>query len=458
MTETLYSGRFEEGLAPAAKAYSYTLRQDLALVHYDIRVNQVHAQLLERAGILSSDESETLQSTLADLDDAFAVNPEELLGDDEDIHACIERLVTERCGELGKKIHSGKSRNDQVITDARMYCKTELKGLKKKVRGVIRQLLVLAEENIEVVFPGFTHFQVAQPVLFSHHCLAYVAMLERDLLRLDQAYVSSDVCPLGSAALAGNSYGLDRDWACQALDFARLSENSMDAVSDRDFLMETLSAISLCMLHLSRLAEELVLWSSDLIGFVSLGEDYSTGSSIMPQKKNPDIAELLRGKTAKTSANVMAMQQLIKSLPLAYNRDLQEDKPLVYESVAILSGSLTCMTGMLASLQINQDAISAVFAKGYSLATELADYLVKKGLPFRDCHRICAEIVRYAIEQQKPLEALSLEEFQSKCGDITEDVFSVLTLDAALAVKSVYGGTAPEQVRFQLKRLKEVYL
>jgi len=323
--------------------------------------------------------------------------------------------------------------------------------------SVISVLIELADRHMDVIFPGFTHFQVAQPVLFSHHCLAYVAMLERDLKRMDHAFNAADVCPLGSAALAGNNYGLDREVARKALGFSTLTCNSMDAVADRDFILDTLSACSTCMLHMSRLSEELILFSSGLLSFIRLGDDFTTGSSIMPQKKNPDIAELMRGKTAKVSANMTAMMQLIKALPLTYNRDLQEDKPLLYDSLDTLKASLTCMKGMLSSIDINQSAVTEALGKGYGLATELADYLVKKGLPFRDCHAICGQIVRYAIEQNKPLEALSLEQFQTFCPTIETDVFDVLTYASAVASKSVFGGTAPEQVKQQLKRLKEVY-
>eukprot|EP01047_Picozoa_sp_COSAG01_P004032 COSAG01_NODE_128_length_24936_cov_324.347264_16_plen_460_part_00 len=453
----LWGGRFEGGLSQEARDFSYTLQSDLRLVQYDLQVNQAQAQLLTDAGVLTAEENDTLQRCLVELSTDFKDKPEDLLADDEDIHSCVERLVTARCGDLGKKLHTGKSRNDQVITDVRFFVKHESDQVQTLLRELIQTLIQLAEAHEGLVFPGFTHFQVAQPVLFAHHCLAYVEMLQRDIKRFESVYASADVCALGSAALAGNNYGLDREKAREIMGFASLTANSMDAVADRDFIFEALSASALSMLHLSRLSEELVLWSSDLLGFVTLGDDYSTGSSIMPQKKNPDIAELIRGKSARVSANVTAMMQLLKALPLTYNRDLQEDKPLLFDSVDTLKASLTCMRGMLKSLTVNPDAISAVLNKGYALATELADYLVKKGLPFRDCHHICGEVVRYAIKEAKSMQDLSLDEFKQFSSAIEQDVYDVLTFEAAVASKSVYGGTAPEQVKQQLKRLKERY-
>ena len=454
----LWGGRFEGGLSQAARDFSYTLESDLKLLDFDLQVNQVQAQLLYEAGILSAEENEILQKTLIDLGEDFKTDRSALLGDDEDIHSCVERLVTARCGELGKKLHTGKSRNDQVITDVRFYVKKESEALQAAVKALIQRLIVLAETHQTLVFPGFTHFQVAQPVLFSHHCLAYVEMLKRDLRRFQAVYEAADVCPLGAAAMAGNNYGLDRERARELLQFSSLTANSMDAVSDRDFIYDALSAANLCMLHLSRLAEEVVLWSSDLLGFIRLGDDYSTGSSIMPQKKNPDIAELIRGKSARVSANLAALSQMLKALPLTYNRDLQEDKPLLFHSVDTVKASLLCMEGMLRSMEVNPSAIAAVMDKGYSLATELADYLVKKGLPFRDCHHICGQIVRHAIAEKKALQDLSLADLKGFCAQIEEDVFEALTLESALASKSVYGGTAPKQVAYQIEKLKEEFL
>ena len=454
----LWGGRFEGGLSQAARDFSYTLESDMKLLDFDLQVNQVQAQLLHEAGILSKNENEILQKTLIELGEDFKKDAASLMSDDEDIHSCVERLVTARCGELGKKLHTGKSRNDQVITDVRFYVKQESAALQDGIKMLIQRLMYVAETHQDLIFPGFTHFQVAQPVLFAHHCLAYVEMLKRDLKRFQAVYDAADVCPLGAAAMAGNNYGLDRDRARDLLNFASLTANSMDAVSDRDFIYDALSAANLCMLHLSRLAEELVLWSSDLLGFIRLGDDYSTGSSIMPQKKNPDIAELIRGKSARVSANLTALSQMLKALPLTYNRDLQEDKPLLFHSVDTLKSSLLCMEGMLRSMDINEPAIVAVMDKGYSLATELADYLVKKGLPFRDCHHICGQIVRHAIAEKKALQDLSLADLQGFCAQIEDDVFDILTFESALASKAVYGGTAPKQVAFQLKKLKEEFL
>jgi argininosuccinate lyase len=453
----LWGGRFKQGLEASAKQFSYGLDVDSVLVHYDILVNKAHAKALTEAGIFTADEFNKVTACLDDLDAVFEQNPEELLGDDEDIHSCIERLVTERLGDLGKKLHTGKSRNDQVITDFRLYVKDACNDLGDAAEALIVSLCQLAEKNIELPFPGFTHLQTAQPVLVAHHLLAYVEKFMRDIERLSKTYDTADVCPLGSAALAGNNYGLDRELIAEELGFSAMTLNSMDAVSDRDFAFELAFACNVMMTHLSRLADELILWSSPLTGFIEIGDGFTTGSSIMPQKKNPDIAELIRGKSARVQGNLTALFHLVKGLPLTYNRDLQKDKELVFDSVDTVYEALDCMAGMLETVTFNPDKIDAALKQGYSLATEFADYLVKKGIPFREAHEITGAVVLDAVEKKQPMESLSLEALQVFDKRIEADVFACLNVEAAINAKNVLGGTASLQVKAQLNELKEQF-
>lgn len=453
----LWGGRFKQGLEPSAKEFSYGLDVDSVLVHYDILVNKAHAKALTEAGIFTAAEFAKVTDCLDELDTIFEQDPDELLGDDEDIHSCIERLVTERLGDLGKKLHTGKSRNDQVITDFRLYAKDACNDLGEGIQAVIISLCQLADKNIDLPFPGFTHLQTAQPVLIAHHLLAYVEKFIRDTERLSTAFETADVCPLGAAALAGNNYGLDRELIAEELGFAAITLNSMDAVSDRDFVLELAFACNVIMTHMSRLADELILWSSPLTGFIEIGDGYTTGSSIMPQKKNPDIAELIRGKGARVQGNMTALFHLIKGLPLTYNRDLQEDKELLFDSVDTVYDALDCMSGMLETIVFNPEKINAALKNGYCLATEFADYLVKKNVPFREAHEITGAVVLSAIEAKKGIEELSLAEFQKFDKRIQKDVFDALTIQAAIDAKDVIGGTASAQVKAQLKELKDQF-
>lgn len=453
--KTLWSGRFTKQLQESAVALSYTLHIDKRLVQYDILVNRAHAKGLEKAGILSKAEHKKLDSSLDKLAKAFEKNEAAYLGQDEDIHSCVERHITADLGDLGKKLHTGKSRNDQVITDVRLFVKAESKNMQALLKTLMQALVEKADDYRSVIFPGFTHFQPAQPVLLGHHFLAYCEMLKRDITRFVAVYKAADVCALGSGAMAGNSYGIDREFVAKELGFSSVSQNSMDSVSDRDFIIEFVSAASLCMMHLSRLSEELVLWSSPVIGFIEIGDDFTTGSSIMPQKKNPDMAELIRGKTGRVFGDLMGLLTLLKAIPLTYNRDLQEDKEALFDSVDTLTVSLTCMAGMIPTLNVNPEAIKTALSKGYLLATELADYLAKKEVPFRESHEITGKLVRYAIEKQVQLEDISLKEFKTFCKKIDTDVYDALTFKSALDVKHSTGGTASQQVGKQIAQMKK---
>ena len=452
--KTLWSGRFNKKLQDSAVALSYTLHIDKRLVQFDIKVNRAHAKGLEKAGILSAAELKKLDACLETLSKAFEKNESILLGEDEDIHSCIERHVTAELGDLGKKLHTGKSRNDQVITDVRLFVKEQAVVMQKNLKAVIEAMLKKAEAYQEVIFPGFTHFQPAQPVVLGHHFLAYCEMFSRDITRFEAVVQSADVCALGSGALAGNSYSIDREFVAKALGFSKVSQNSMDSVSDRDFIVEFCSAASLCMVHLSRLSEELVLWSSPLLGFIEIGDDFTTGSSIMPQKKNPDMAELIRGKTGRVMGDLMGLLTLLKALPLSYNRDMQEDKEALFDAVDTLDASLVCMAEMIPTIQLNDDAVTVALSKGYLLATELADYLAKKGVPFRESHEITGKVVRYAIEKKVALESISLKEFQTFCKKIDKSIYDSLSFESAIRVKNSTGGTDFSQVKKQISRLK----
>ena len=453
----LWGGRFQKGLDDHAKILSFSLDIDQRLLKYDIKVNKAHALALEKAGLFSQEEREQVHEALDAILDNVAKNPELLDANDEDVHSYVERLVTESCGDLGKKMHTGKSRNDQVITDVRLFQKEAIIAIKEELIGLLKSLWTLASRYETLAFAGFTHLQVAQPVLLSHHLLAYVEQFRRDLERFEQTYERTDVCPLGAAAMAGNNYDLDRKLISDTLGFSDLSRNSMDAVSDRDFMVECCSNAALVMLHLSRFCEELILWSSSLTGFITIGDDFTTGSSIMPQKKNPDIAELIRGKSARVSGNLTALQQLIKGLPLTYNRDLQEDKEILFDSVDTVILCLTNMAKMLNTITFHPDAIQAELAKGHPLATELADYLVKKGVPFRDAHHITGQCVLMAVDQDQALENIPISEYKKVDERIEEDVFVALTIEKAIESKSVYGGTSYTQVKSQLNTLKEEF-
>jgi argininosuccinate lyase len=451
----LWGGRFKKPFDEDAKRLSFSLHVDQRLFPFDIRVNQAHSKALGKAGYLTAQESEALVNTLQAVGEQLSQPNHGLFENDEDIHSCIERLVTAKLGDLGKKMHTGKSRNDQVITDVRLYIKEAITTLVGQLDMLRKTLCDMADAHIGVIFPGFTHFQTAQPVLLAHHLLVYVHQFGRDKQRFLDTLKRTDVCTLGSGALAGNNYGLDRDFLAKELGFAAVSANSMDAVSDRDFLVEFLSNASLCMTHLSRFCEELVLWSSPLINFVEIGDDFTTGSSLMPQKKNPDVAELIRGKTGRVLGDAVGLIHILKATPLTYNRDFQEDKEMVFDAMDTLSLSLLCFEKMLHTLRFNEKNIAAALEKGYLLATDLADYLVFKGVPFRESHEITGKIVAYAADKQKQFSELSLDELKTFSDRIHDDVYDVFDMKKAVDMKTVHGGTATEQVRIQLNTVRK---
>ncbi|MCS6860228.1 MAG: argininosuccinate lyase [Abditibacteriales bacterium] len=455
-TMPLWDGRFEGEMDERVRQFSASLPFDQRLARYDVQGSIAHAQMLGKCGIIPAEEAEQIVTRLQALLAAIELGTLSLDTDDEDIHSLIERVLTESLGPVGGKLHTARSRNDQVALDVRMFAKDAIRDLQQRVRALQQTLLQRAEEHLDAVMPGFTHTQPAQPVLLSHHLLAYFWMLQRDAERLQDCFERTDVMPLGSAALAGTSFPLDREFVAAQLGFSRVSENSLDAVSDRDFVMELVFCCTTIMLHLSRLCEELVWWSNPALGFVEFDDRYATGSSIMPQKKNPDVAELVRGKSGRVAGDLTALVTMMKGLPLTYNRDMQEDKEPLFDAVDTTAMSLSVLNGAVATLTFNVERMRAAAAARFSLATDLADYLTKKGLPFREAHRVVGRLVRDCLARHRTLEEMSVEDFQQFHPLFAADVVALLSVDVSVAARNVVGGTAPESVRQQLEKAKRL--
>ncbi len=448
-------GRFNKAADKLVAEYTASISFDKRLYQYDITGSVVHARMLAKQGIISAKEAEIiihgLQSIQSEIAEGkFAFKPES-----EDIHMAIEARLIEKVGEVGGKLHTARSRNDQVALDLRLYAKEITSGTISKLWKFQQTLVDLAEANKNVVMPGYTHLQAAQPVLLAHHLLAYFEMFKRDIDRFSECLKRMDVMPLGSGALAGVPYEVDRDFLARELGFSQVSQNSMDAVADRDFVLDYEAAASICMMHLSRLAEEIILWSSTGFGFIELDEAYATGSSIMPQKKNPDVAELVRGKTGRVYGRLMALLATMKALPLTYNRDLQEDKEGFFDVSDTLLLTLDVFSGMVATLQVKAENITRAAGQGYLLATDLADYLVKKGAAFRTAHEIVAGLTSYAIKKKKSFSEISLAEYKNFSALFDEDVYSI-TVESSIAARDVIGGTAPRQVAQALVRAQKM--
>jgi len=447
-------GRFHKDADKLVAEYTTSIPFDWRLYPYDIAGSVAHARMLAKQGIISDKEAKTITEGLASIKEEIEQGKVQFKPELEDIHMNIEARLMEKVGEIGGKLHTARSRNDQVALDLRLFTKEAINDTLASLKELQRALISLAEANKDVVMPGYTHLQRAQPVLLAHHLLAYFEMLQRDIDRFKDCLKRTDVMPLGSGALAGVAYDIDRDFLAKELGFSQISRNSMDAVSDRDFVVEYEAAASICMMHLSRLAEEIILWSSAEFDFVELDEAYATGSSIMPQKKNPDVAELVRGKTGRVYGQLMALLTTMKALPLSYNRDLQEDKEGFFDSVDTLLASLEVCTGMIRTLQVKAENTRQAARQGYILATDLADYLVKKGEAFRTAHDIVARLVSYATEKGKSLSELSLTEYQGFSSLFGDDVYSI-TVESSLAARGNIGGTAPKQVAESLATAKE---
>ena len=449
-----WSGRFSEPVAELVKRYTASVDFDKRMAEFDIQGSLAHAQMLNKAGVLSAEDFAAIQNGMAEILEEIRTGRFEWSVDLEDVHMNIEKRLTDRIGDAGKRLHTGRSRNDQVATDIRLYLRSAVDGIIELVKELQRSLLDLAEQNADTVMPGFTHLQVAQPVTFGHHLLAYVEMLNRDAERFADCRKRINRMPLGSAALAGTSYPIDRAYTAQLLGFDAVCENSLDAVSDRDFAIEFTAAAALTMTHLSRLSEELILWMSPRFGFIDIADRFCTGSSIMPQKKNPDVPELVRGKVGRVNGHLIALLTLMKSQPLAYNKDNQEDKEPLFDTVDTLVQTLTIYADMMRGITVKPDAMRAAVQQGFATATDLADYLVKRGLPFRDAHEAVALAVRFAEGQRCDIGDLSLEQLRQFSPLIEQDVFEVLTLEGSLNARNHIGGTAPVQVRAAIGRAR----
>jgi len=453
-----WGGRFTKGADPAAEAFTASLSFDRRLWSYDIAGSIAWAAALARAGIVSESERVALTSGLEAVREEFVSGAFTFRPELEDIHMNVERRLVELVGAVGGKLHTGRSRNDQIAVDERLYLKDVVAGVVGGLRDVQRALLTQAEQAVDVAMPGYTHLQRAQPVLLAHHLLAYVFMLARDRERFEDCRRRADALPLGAGALAGTAFPIDREALARDLGFAAVAPNSLDAVSDRDYVLEFLAAAAITGMHLSRLAADLTLWATAEFGFAEFSDAFATGSSIMPQKKNPDVAELMRGKSGRLYGNLVAVLTVMKGLPLAYNSDMQEDKEAWFDSVDTLEAILAVAPPMLASLTFRADRMRQAAGEHFATATDLADYLVKKGLPFREAHEVVGRIVRHAIEAGTTLEALGPEALRRFSPLIGDDVISAITVEASLRARAVSGGTAPDAVRralVQARRLSE---
>ena len=446
----LWKGRFAKEENELANEFNASLPFDRRMWREDITGSIAHAEMLAKQGILTKEDCEKIVGGLKEIAEDFEEGKDLSEPADEDIHMFVERLLTQRIGDAGKKLHTARSRNDQVALDFRMYQKSLIADLDEKLAGLEHALLHLAKENTETVLPGYTHLQKAQPVLFAHHLLAYYNMFARDRMRFSDCLARTDYMPLGAGALAGTTYDTDRDFVREKLGFASLCANSMDAVSDRDFAIEFLSCASTAMMHLSRLCEELIIWSSPDFGYIEMDDSYATGSSIMPQKKNPDMAELIRSKTGRVYGDLMSLLTVMKGLPLAYNKDMQEDKEPVFDAYDTLSMSLLMMTGMLSTLKVNKERMAQSAKTGFMNATDAADYLVSKGLAFRDCHEIIGRLVLYCIENGKALEELTLDELKEFSPVFDSDVYAHIDIKTCISAKKSEGSTSFESVKKQI--------
>jgi argininosuccinate lyase len=438
-----------------ARNYVASIPFDRRLYRQDIEGSIAHARMLAKQGIIAESEAETIIKGLNSVRKEIERGKFQFKTELEDIHMNIEAGLFEKIGDVAGKLHTARSRNDQIALDLRLFVREEIWKTIDKIKALQTSLVELAEANKAVIMPGYTHLQQAQPILLAHHLLAYFEMFERDKERFHDCLGRTDVLPLGSGALAGVPYPLDREFVARQLGFSKVSTNSLDAVSDRDFVIEYEAAAAIAMMHLSRLAEELILWSSSEFGFIEIGEAFTTGSSIMPQKKNPDVAELARGKTGRVYGNLMGILTTMKSLPLAYNRDMQEDKEGLFDTVDTLHTSLEVFAGMVKTLKINTERISQAMKTDYILATDLADYLVKKGLPFREAHGVVAKLSEYAMSKDKNFRELSLKEYHKFSPLFSDDVYKI-TLESSVAARNVAGGTSPQQVGKALRRAKRL--
>ena len=453
MSEKAWGGRFEQEPAELAAKFSASIEVDKRLADQDIRGSQAHASMLAARGIISAEDADEINQGLEQIRGEIARG--ELVWDAarEDVHMNIETLLTERIGAAGGRLHTARSRNDQVATDMRLWTREACQGTMGRLDALMRVLAKRAREQIDVLMPGYTHLQRAQPVRLSHHLLAWTEMLDRDRGRLEDAARRMNECPLGSGALAATTFPIDRERTAKSLGFERATRNSLDATADRDFLVEAVAALANCAVHLSRISEELVLWSTQEFGFMQMSDAFTTGSSMMPQKKNPDMAELVRGKTGRVVGDLVSLLVLLKGLPLAYNRDLQEDKPPVFDAFDTVDASLEVLAGALEQAKFHSEAMYAALRAGFLDATEIADYLAERGVPFREAHHVAGRLVARAVRQNKVLAELSLDDFRAEHPNFSQDIFAALDPETMVERRDVVGGPARLQVLRQLDAL-----
>ena len=451
----LWAGRFKKETDQAVNAFNASIGVDQRMYREDIEGSMAHAAMLSRQGIITEEDGRQirlgLQSILKDMDaGAISLTLEQY----EDIHMANEQLLTERIGEAGKRLHTARSRNDQVALDLRLYVRREIGEIAGQITELLEELCTLAEANAETVMPGYTHLQRAQPITFGHHLMAYANMFRRDAKRLENCLEGMDEMPLGCGALAGTTYPIDREFAAGELGFSRVTDNSLDGVSDRDYCMELCGCLSILMVHLSRLSEEIILWCSWEFKFVELDDAFSTGSSIMPQKKNPDVCELIRGKAGRVFGDLQTLLVMMKGLPLAYNKDMQEDKEAVFDAIDTVKACLEVLTPMMATMTVLPDNMRAAARKGFLNATDCADYLTKKGLPFRDAYRAVGELVALCIETGHVLDDLPLDQYQAVCPLFEADVYQAIDLKTCVGERKSLGGPAPDEVRRQIQKIR----
>jgi argininosuccinate lyase len=452
--DKLWGGRFTQPTDKFVEEFTASIDFDKRLYHQDIRGSIAHARMLGKQKIIPMADAERIIHGLQEILRQIEGGEFDFSVSLEDIHMNIESRLSAKIGEGGKRLHTGRSRNDQVALDIRLYLRDELVEISAYLDLLIDSLLYQAEANLGVIMPGYTHLQTAQPILFSHHMLAYVEMFKRDKGRMEDCLRRMNVMPLGAGALAGTTFPIDREHVAELLDFPEVTRNSLDSVSDRDFALEFLSAAAIVMMHLSRFSEELILWSTSEFKFIELSDGFCTGSSIMPQKKNPDVPELVRGKTGRVYGNLMALLTVMKSLPLAYNKDMQEDKEPLFDTIDTIKGSLKIFADMIREMWVNVETMRSAAAKGFSTATDVADYLVRKGMPFRDAHEVVGKSVAYCIAEKKDLPELSIEEWRSFSDKIEADIYDAITLEASVNARQATGGTALERVKEEIERVK----
>ena len=448
----LWEGRFNKKTSVLLEKFNASIDFDKRLFKEDIAGSIAHSRMLAKQNIISNNEQQKIELGLKEIENKIETENFIFSQSDEDIHMAIERALIKSIGPVGGKLHTARSRNDQIVLDLKMFLKKESNNIKLLLHDLMKMIVKISKENKKIVMPGFTHLQQAQPILFSHYMLAYYEMFKRDYERVEECYERLDHMPLGACALAGTTYNIDREFVAEELGFKNITNNSIDSVSDRDFVIELSFVISMISMHLSRFSEEIILYSTSEFGYFLLDDAFSTGSSIMPQKKNPDIAELVRGKSARIFGNLISMLVLLKSLPLAYNKDLQEDKESIFDSIDTIKISLEIFTQMLDSIKINSENMNKSLCSGFINATDLADYLTKKGMPFRNAHKIIGNLVSYCEEKKILLNEISFEEYKKRSDLFEEDIYDILKIESCIKNRNSYGGTSFEEVGKQIKK------